>query len=258
MVVKRRVEQHRQARLRGYGMQWRMHWGIRWRVAAMLLAPAGAAFAQALPVNVASAPGVQAVPATTQRLPPLDDRGMAPAPLRPADGAAGTVAELQRRIDAKELTELRTVYNGSYGASLLMAGDDSTYYVALFERKNFWRVVKTQNDMRAEEIFVDFSRQTTDLAASEIRTLKLAAQRHATEQMIGQSQARAQQIQADLALQQAQQQEVAERQRAATAQATALDAENRKAQEQLAGLRRELSDLQKQADAGLPDASRRH
>ncbi|MGI4857988.1 MAG: DUF2968 domain-containing protein [Janthinobacterium lividum] len=235
-----------------------MHRGLRWRIVAVaLLAPAGAGCAQALPDHAAPIPaaGVQAVPATAQRLPTLDHGGVAPA--RQTDGAGGTIAELQRRIDARELTELRTVYNGSYGASLLLAGDDPMYYVALFERKNFWRVVRTPSDARAEEVFADFSRQTTALAASEIRTLKLTAQRHAVEQLIAQSQARAQQIQADLALQQTQRQQVAERQRTAAAQAMALDAENRKAQKQLAGLRRELDDLQKQADESLSGASRR-
>ncbi|MGI4983217.1 MAG: DUF2968 domain-containing protein [Janthinobacterium lividum] len=235
-----------------------MHRGLCWRIVAVaLLAPAGAGCAQALPEPAAQAPatGVQVVPATAQRLPTLDNGGVAPA--RQTDGAGGTIAELQRRIDARELTELRTVYNGSYGASLLMAGDDPVYYVALFERKRFWRVIRTQSDARAEEVFADFSRQTTTLAASEIRTLKLTAQRRTVEQLIAQSQTRAQQIQADLALQQAQQQHVAERQRAAAAQAVALDAENRKAQKQLAELRRELGDLQKQADASLSGAGRR-
>lgn len=55
--------------------------------------------------------------------------------------ASSTVLELQRRMQAHELSELRTTYNGAYGASLLFAQSDLTYYVTLFQQKDLWRVI---------------------------------------------------------------------------------------------------------------------
>jgi len=259
--------------------------------AAALCAPFSMAFAQALgsstsadgtvstvgvnpPVNVSS--GVQSVAGATQPLPRLNgaSRGGSSAGSNAADSGTGAstmampattqtappanvgnVAELQRRIANKELAELRTVYNGSYGASLLLVNDDPTYYVALFERKNFWRVIKTQSQQRAEAIFADFARQTSDLASTEIQSVELAARRAATERLISLNQDRAAEIEADLAVQQSQQQQVTERQRQAQAQASALASEDAKAQDQLADLRKQLDDLQRQANAGLPSPS---
>ena len=31
------------------------------------------------------------------------------------------------------------------------------YYVAMFQQKKFWRVIKTQNDVRAESVYTDFA-----------------------------------------------------------------------------------------------------
>jgi len=249
-----------------------------WQImlAAALVMHGAGAFAQALDAQSSSPSSTAAGSSSTQGAASAQPMSSAPQKLAPAkptddsDAAAGVagpaqpsevsqtggnVAELQRRIAAKELAELRTVYNGSYGASLLMATNDPTYYVALFERKNFWRVIKTQNDARAEAIFAEFARQTGDLAQSEIRSVKLAAQRSAIEQLIGLNKDRAAQIQADLAVQQSQQQAVTERQRQAQAQASELASENRKAQGQLEDLRRQLDDLQKEANAGLPSTT---
>lgn len=248
----------------GAKRQW--HRGFRMVLAAALVVHGAGVFAQSLEAQQAAS-GVQAAPAVTQKLPALNSSNAASSragssasnadvapPAGPDTSSAngGNVAELQRRIAGKELAELRTVYNGSYGASLLMATNDPTYYIALFERKNFWRVIKTQNDARAEAVFEDFAQQTASLADTEIRGVKLAAQRSATERLISLNKDRALQIQADLAVQQSQQQAVSERQRLAQAQAATLANENRKAQDQLADLRRQLDDLQKQQNAGLP------
>ncbi|WP_175729220.1 DUF2968 domain-containing protein, partial [Burkholderia ambifaria] len=65
------------------------------------------------------------------------------------DGAGttqSTIDELQQQIQSHALTEMRTAYNGSYGASLLFNIKDGTYYVALFQQKAFWRVIKTSNE----------------------------------------------------------------------------------------------------------------
>jgi hypothetical protein len=77
--------------------------------------------------------------------PALDD-------LDKPDAAAvqGNVEELKQMVRAGLLTEMRVTYNGSYGASMLFFPRDMAYYIALFQDKNFWRVVKTQDLTRAE------------------------------------------------------------------------------------------------------------
>ncbi|WP_320534602.1 DUF2968 domain-containing protein [Robbsia andropogonis] len=247
--------------------------GIRLAVGGML---AGAVWfcvvpvvhAQSLATQQAGQAAVQQVNGGKENLPALNaDASRQAQAMRPQSGApagtptaqdvatnGGNVAELQRRIANKELAELRTVYNGSYGASLLMATNDTTYYVALFERKNFWRVVKTSDMARADAIFRDFAAQTSDLAQSEIRAVQLAAQRSQTEMLIDVNKERAARIQADLAIQQTQQEAVNERQRQSEAQMAQLAEENRAAQAQLADLQKQLADLQRQQNAGLPTA----
>ncbi|WP_176055746.1 DUF2968 domain-containing protein, partial [Paraburkholderia caribensis] len=77
-----------------------------------------------------------------------------------------TIDELQQQIQSHALTEMRTAYRGSFGASLLFNISAGTYYVALFQQKAFWRVIKTSNEARAEAVFRDFSKQAESLAGS--------------------------------------------------------------------------------------------
>ena len=51
--------------------------------------------------------------------------------------ASGDIAELQQMIRDGKVRELRTTYNGSYGASLLYYPDEMLYYVAMFQQKKF-------------------------------------------------------------------------------------------------------------------------
>lgn len=124
-------------------------------------------YAQALPDSGASA-AVVAPPGTTTALPPTTQAQQGQADVLTADeakqSATGNVAELQQMIRGSDLSELRTTYNGSYGASLLFYGKDMNYYVALFQQKNFWRVIKTRDDARANLIYKDFVRQTVQLS----------------------------------------------------------------------------------------------
>ncbi|MFL6687834.1 DUF2968 domain-containing protein, partial [Paraburkholderia graminis] len=80
----------------------------------------------------------------------------------------GNVAELMQMIQDTKLSELRTTYNGSYGASLFFYPRELTYYVALFQNKHFWRVIKSADAGRAEAIYAGFAQQTAQLAEVEI------------------------------------------------------------------------------------------
>ncbi len=89
----------------------------------------------------------------------------------------GNVAELQQMIREGKVKELRTTYNGSYGASMLFYPDEMTFYIALFQQKKFWRVIKTQVDSRAETLYADFAKNTAALADTEIRQDQAASRK---------------------------------------------------------------------------------
>ena len=215
--------------------------------------------AQALPDSSASAgalSGVVSQPGTTAALPATSQAGQsqtsALTPDEAKQSAAGNVAELQQMIHGSDLSELRTTYNGSYGASLLFYGKEMTYYVALFQQKNFWRVIKTQDAARADMIYKDFVRQTMQLSDVEIRRTQLEAQKAFTERMIALSQDRANRLQADLDVARQQQTIVASQQQQTRAEATALAQQKASAQDQLRAAQRQVRELQRQLESGLP------
>ena len=202
---------------------------------------------------VVSQPGTSApLPATTQ-----DQQGQTTAltPDEAKQSAAGNVAELQQMIRGSDLKELRTTYNGSYGASMLFYPQEMTYYVALFQQKTFWRVIKTEDETRAEMIYKDFARQTMQLSDIEIRRTRLEAQKAFTERMIALSQDRANRLQADLAVAHQQQTIVNNEQQQTRAEATALAQQKSAAQAQLRDAQRQVQELQRQLDSGLPGST---
>ncbi|MEW9586129.1 DUF2968 domain-containing protein [Paraburkholderia sp. DGU8] len=211
--------------------------------------------AQAVQDSSGSA-GVVSQPRTTTALPAAAQNGQAETtaltPDESRQSAAGNVAELQQMIGGSDLSELRTTYNGSYGASLLFYGKEMTYYVALFQQKNFWRVIKTQDAARADMIYKDFVRQTVQLSDVEIRRTQLEAQKAFTQRMIALSQDRANRLQADLDIARQQQSIVATQQEAKRAEAAALAQQKLAAQEQLRVAQRQVRELQRQLESGLP------
>ncbi|CAE6825489.1 hypothetical protein R69658_06047 [Paraburkholderia aspalathi] len=207
--------------------------------------------AQALPDSGSSA-GVVSQPGTTTALPSTQAQTSALTPDEAKQSAAGNVAELQQMIRGSDLSELRTTYNGSYGASLLFYGKEMTYYVALFQQKHFWRVIKTQDATRADMIYKDFVRQTLQLSDVEIRRTQLEAQKAFTERMIALSQDRANRLQADLDVAHQQQTIVANQQQQTRAETTALAQQKAAAQDQLRAAQRQVRELQRQLETGLP------
>ena len=216
-------------------------------------------YAQALTDNGASAP-VVSQPATTTALPATtqDQPGQSTAltPDEAKQSAAGNVAELQQMMRGSDLRELRTTYNGSYGASMLFYPKEMTYYVALFQQKTFWRVIKTEDETRAELIYKDFVRQTLQLSDIEIRRTRLEAQKAFTDRMIALSEDRANRLQADLDVAHQQQNIVNSQQQQTRAEATALAQQKTAAQAQLRQAQRQVQDLQRQLDSGLSSTAR--
>src|SRR5579871_2044616 len=70
------------------------------------------------------------------------------------------VEEFRTLLEGHQLSELRTAYNSTYGASLLFQTESLTYYVALFHGKEFLRVLRTTDYDAAQTIFQSFSDQT--------------------------------------------------------------------------------------------------
>ncbi|MCG1054466.1 DUF2968 domain-containing protein [Mycetohabitans sp. B5] len=220
-------------------------------VAVAIVSQAATAWAGAPSQETASSVAITQEPAANVVLP-----GAVASSALTADEAhnstGGNVAELQRLIHASALTEFRTAYNGSYGASLLFYGKEMTYYIALFQQKNFWRVIKTQDPVRAEAIYAGLVRQTVQLSDIEIRRARLEAQKAFTDRMIALSRDRAVRLQADLNVARVQEAEVTTRQKQTAAQAQALGEQKAAAQTQLRELQRHIRDLQRQTEAGLP------
>ncbi|WP_269506738.1 DUF2968 domain-containing protein [Burkholderia sp. IMCC1007] len=222
--------------------------------ACALLAVVGGmhgAFAQGLAGN--GAPAVQQASAPVAAIPVIDQQGQTSVQPQAGDTTGqSTVDELQRQIQAHSLTEMRTSYNGSYGASQLFSVKDGAYFVALFQQKAFWRVIKTYDETRAEAIYRDFSRQAERLAVNELRAAKLESQKAQTDRQIEVAQERARRLQADISIAREQQAAVADRQKTVRNETAALQAQQAELQSQLRALQQQVRSLQREADAGLP------
>jgi hypothetical protein len=169
-----------------------------------------------------------------------------------AGDAQGDVAELMRMIHDDNLSELRTTYNGGYGASLFFYPQEMAYYVALFQDKHFWRVIKTGDAGRAEAIYAGFVQQTVQLAEVEIRRTQLQAQKVYLRDVIALSEDRARSLQADLTVARTQQARVDDYQRQTQSEAAALNVDKERAQAQLRQVQSEVTQLQRQMEYGLP------
>ncbi|BAX60127.1 DUF2968 domain-containing protein [Burkholderia stabilis] len=213
-----------------------------WIVALAACAQAGAAWSAD-----ATAPVAGTRPAVTSL-----SGDAAPAAFASDASAQGNVAELTQMLHDGRIVEMRTTYNGSYGASLMFDPREMTYYVALFQDKHLWRVIRSQEKNRAEMVYANFVQQTVQLADIEIRRTELQAQKVFLERVIALQANRAQQLQADLSVARSQQAEVAQRQKSAQEQTQALQVEKRAAQMQLRDLQEQVRQLEKQTETGLP------
>ncbi|AMP03396.1 DUF2968 domain-containing protein [Collimonas pratensis] len=178
----------------------------------------------------------------------------APATVAPTPAASvkatpsgnSTITELQQLMQSQGVSELRTTYNGNYGSSLLFKPDNRTYYVALFQQKNFWRVVKTTSDIQAEQIYKSFVSQTEKLAAIDIRRIQLEAEKTYTEQQIASQETRLSALQNDLVVQQQQEQNVNAQQEQARQQAQVLSSKQQAARSELRALQNRIRTLESQ------------
>ncbi|MFX1672941.1 DUF2968 domain-containing protein [Paraburkholderia sp. A2WS-5] len=173
-----------------------------------------------------------------------------------AGATQGDVGTLMQLIHDSQLVELRTTYNASYGASLFFYPPEMTYYVVLFQDKHFWRVIRSQEDARAEAIYANFVQQTQRLAEVEIRRTQIEAQKAFIDRVIALNEDRARRLQADLDVARTQQARVDDYQRQMQGNTRALNAEKIQAQAQLRDLQNQVEQLQRATEAGLPGSRR--
>lgn len=95
-----------------------------------------------------------------------------------ASNNAANISELQALMKQTHLLELRSTFNGSYGASLLLNRETQTYYVASFQHKTFFRVFKNRSEENAENHYRKLSDWTEARAKEEIAGIKKAAKQY--------------------------------------------------------------------------------
>ncbi|RZZ83530.1 DUF2968 domain-containing protein [Pseudoxanthomonas winnipegensis] len=183
-------------------------------------------------------------------LPAATRTKQAPPPEQTAEVAepsiGNTAEELRHLMDAGSLTELRTTYNGNYGASLLFHADSLNYYVTLFRDKQFWRVIRTSSVEQAEQVYKTFVDQTNQLSQVYIDTVRLEAGKRYTERMVELNQKRLQGLQAEVEQQRQQALQVSNALQQNKQQAVSLSSDLRATNTELEALTRRIEQLQQQ------------
>ncbi|WP_211454033.1 DUF2968 domain-containing protein [Collimonas antrihumi] len=157
-----------------------------------------------------------------------------------------TFMELQQMMQNQSIDELRTAYNGSYGASLLFNKDERQYYVALFHEKKFWRVIKTSSDTQAERTYKNFASQSEKLAEVETRRIKLEADEQYIARQIAVGEARLLVLENDLAIQKQQESTVVSQQNQVREQVQLLTGAERAANRKMQSLKNRIRFLEEQ------------
>lgn len=170
----------------------------------------------------------------------------APAPVAAPAYQNTTVAQLQQLIQARAVQELRTAYNGRFGASLLFSAESMTYYVALFQQREFWRVFKTTDESLAERMYTQYRQDTVDYAAADLERIKLQAEVAKAEKQLNESADQLTVLQNDLVLQRQQEALAIAQREESRREAQALAEQEREAREQLRELQSQIKDLERQ------------
>ncbi|MBB3015452.1 DUF2968 domain-containing protein [Cupriavidus alkaliphilus] len=150
------------------------------------------------------------------------------------------IAELQQRVADGSVRELRASVDGDYGTALLLADDKVLCYVALLYQNKMWRVLRFDNLGAADAAYRNASKQNGAIAGDAIRRQVLATQLRQYERAIEDAQARAEALNNDMRLAQAQRLRMAEDQKTSRAEVQTAELDSRAARAQLEKLRREI------------------
>lgn len=165
----------------------------------------------------------------------LTDAGPAVDP-----SSQSVIAELQQRVADGSVRELRASVDGDYGTALLLADDKVLCYVALLYQNKMWRVLRFDNLGAADAAYRNASKQNGAIAGDAIRRQVLATQLRQYERAIEDEQARAEALNNDMRLVQAQRLRMVEDQKTSRAEVQTAELDSRAARAQLEKLRREI------------------
>lgn len=177
----------------------------------------------------------------------------APAPAGPVLAPASRtqtssrIDEVRHMIQNRQVRELRTTYNGNYGSSLLFQPDSLQYYAVLFENRNVWRVVKTDDGDKAEKAYRDYVGESAQLAKAELDRIQFEAQYHKAERDLLDKADELTSLQRDIEIQEQQDMLIKSQQAQLRSEAERLAQQQQEAQEQLTILQRQIEALQRQS-----------
>ncbi|MDF3836499.1 DUF2968 domain-containing protein [Cupriavidus basilensis] len=171
---------------------------------------------------------------------------------RASAASLGLVSELQQRLRDRSVRELRTSYNGDYGTTLMLADDQVVCYVALFYQKNLWRVFRFESIGAAEQAYRQVTQQSAAWASDDIRRQVLASQKRAFDKALQETEARANALNEDVRVMQAQRQRIAEEQKASRIEVQSAEIESRASRLRLEQLQEQIRRMESSlSDAGL-------
>lgn len=152
-------------------------------------------------------------------------------------------------------TDLRGLLLDAAAGVLVEIGlsGEALYYVALFQEKNFWRVIKTDAVDNAERVYRTFAQQSEQLAQVYIDTTRLEAGKRYTERLVAYNEERLRTLQQEMEQQQAQSAQVSAALQQAQQQAVSLSTDVQSTNSQLDALQRRIQILQ--AEQGNPELS---
>ena len=200
------------------------------------------------PTQDVSRPVVQQTPTetaaeTTDVIEPIAQPEVAPVATR---ALGSTADELQAMIQSREVRELRTAYNGSYGVSMLFNPSTLDYYVALFQQQRFWRILKTTSLSEAEKSYTAYRQETVALARSELQRIRLEAEYNKIEAELSDSADALTTLQNDMEYQRQQEALILAEQQSAKREAEQLAEQERDARKQLQVLQNQIRELERQ------------
>lgn len=173
----------------------------------------------------------------------VDAPSVAPAPAP----VLSRVDEVRQHIQNRTVRELRTTYNGIYGASLLFHPDDLVYYAVLFENRNAWRVVKTDDATKAEKAYRDYAAESAKLAKAELERIQLEARYNKAERELLNKADELTSLQRDIELRERQESVIKSQQAQLRSYVEQLSQQQKDAEEQLKILQRQIETLEQRA-----------
>ena len=158
--------------------------------------------------------------------------------------------ELIDLIQAHKLVELRTIYNGSFAATMFFNPQTLEYYTALLKGHTFWWISKTGSPDDAEKVYTKLATQTIRLAAPELAKIQLDARIAVARKELQEAQTRQSNLMQQVNAQNSIVQQGTAAQARLAEEAGRLSAQREQLQKQLAATQNAINSLEQQALKG--------